>query len=87
MKQRPFFADDKLVTFLYMYLIMILQLIANISLFVCTSYQIRKLQRETAQITNKGDSRKFNRMEADKDRFVGQLMWVPIATNCPHFGL
>lgn len=48
---------------------MVLQLLFNITLFLCTAYQIRKLQRETAAQITKGESRKFNRLEADKDRY------------------
>lgn len=54
-----------------MYLLMLLQLIFNITLFICTALQIRKVFRETANAISKGDSRRFNRMEADKDRYVG----------------
>lgn len=60
--------DDKLTNFLYLYMIMGLQLLFNITLFLCTAYQIRKLQQETKQMTKGGDSRKFNKMDADKDR-------------------
>lgn len=63
-----FIAEDKLVLFLYMYLLMVLQLLFNITLFICTALQIRKVLRETANAISKGDSRRFNRMEADKDR-------------------
>lgn len=49
-------------------MIMGLQLLFNITLFICTAYQIRKLQQETKQMTKGGDSRKFNKMDADKDR-------------------
>lgn len=54
-----------------MYLLMLLQLIFNITLFICTALQIRKVFRETANAISKGDSRRFNRMEADKDRYLG----------------
>lgn len=57
-----------------MYMIMMIQLVFNVVLFLCTTYQIRKLQQETKQMTKSGESRKFNRMEADKDRFANQLI-------------
>lgn len=49
---------------------MVLQVLFNITLFLVTAHKIRKLQQETAKQISKGDSRKFNRLEADKDRFA-----------------
>lgn len=69
------FAGHHTTTFLYLYMIMILQLLFNMTLFLCTSYKIRKLQQETKKITKSGESRKFNRLEADKDRFANPYKW------------
>ena len=51
-------------------MIMLAQLITNATLFLCTSYQIKKLQQETKRMTHRSESRMFNRMEADRDRYV-----------------
>lgn len=71
------FAGHHTTTFLYLYMIMILQLLFNMTLFLCTSYKIRKLQQETKKITKSGESRKFNRLEADKDRFANPYISGP----------
>ncbi|XP_059613890.1 G-protein coupled receptor Mth2-like [Phlebotomus argentipes] len=60
--------SEKLTEFCFLYLPVIILISINVILFTLTSIQIRKLQQETAAM-NKGDSRRFNRMEADRDRF------------------
>ncbi|XP_055702005.1 G-protein coupled receptor Mth2-like isoform X3 [Phlebotomus papatasi] len=59
---------EKMTEFFYLYFPVIVLISVNVILFALTSIQIRKLQKETAAM-NKGDSRRFNKMEADRDRF------------------
>uniref|UniRef100_A0A1L8DK28 Putative g protein-coupled receptor n=1 Tax=Nyssomyia neivai TaxID=330878 RepID=A0A1L8DK28_9DIPT len=63
-----FLKSEKLTEFFYLYLPVIILISINLILFALTSFQIRTLQKETAAM-NKGDSRRFNKMEADRDRF------------------
>ncbi|XP_055688325.1 G-protein coupled receptor Mth2-like isoform X2 [Lutzomyia longipalpis] len=63
-----FLKSTKLTEFFYLYFPVIILISINLILFALTSIQIRKLQKETAAM-NKGDSRRFNKMEADRDRF------------------
>ncbi|GAB0093376.1 G-protein coupled receptor Mth [Sergentomyia squamirostris] len=58
----------KINEFFYLYFPVIILISINVILFTLTSIQIRRMQKEAA-VMNKGDSRRFNKMEADRDRF------------------
>lgn len=53
-----FLSDNRTVFFYYLYMIMLIQLVSNTTFFICTTYQIRKLRKETQEMTT-GESRKF----------------------------
>ncbi|GAB0093375.1 Methuselah, N-terminal domain [Sergentomyia squamirostris] len=59
---------EKITEFMYLYFPVIILISINVILFTLTSIQIRRMQKEAA-VMNKGDSRRFNKMEADRDRF------------------
>lgn len=61
-------AEDKYVEFFYLYLPLLLLVLANVFFFVITAMRIIKIQRETSMV-RRGDSKRHSKLDNDRDRF------------------
>ncbi|XP_065081426.1 G-protein coupled receptor Mth2-like isoform X2 [Ochlerotatus camptorhynchus] len=61
-------AEDKYVEFFYLYLPLLLLVLANVVFFVITATRIIKIQRETSMV-RRGDSKRHSKLDNDRDRF------------------
>uniref|UniRef100_A0A336MK75 CSON002753 protein n=1 Tax=Culicoides sonorensis TaxID=179676 RepID=A0A336MK75_CULSO len=68
--QTCFLSHNKLVEFLYLYMILLVLVCSNITFFVVTALRIKRVQRETAAVVDAGNSGRHSRQNYDNYRFM-----------------
>uniref|UniRef100_A0A336LUJ7 CSON004731 protein n=1 Tax=Culicoides sonorensis TaxID=179676 RepID=A0A336LUJ7_CULSO len=68
--QTCFLSHNKLVEFLYLYMILLILVCSNITFFVVTALRIKRVQRETAAVVDAGNSGRHSRQNYDNYRFM-----------------